>query len=101
MASVAHHFSEEENVAVARKAFKALKPGGYFSIIEILRQDKIKLNGDMLGAMGDFFFALSSTSGTWSLDEIMKWQKTAGFQPFTSRKFLSLPGYVAITAKKV
>ncbi|HEX8333828.1 MAG TPA: class I SAM-dependent methyltransferase [Segetibacter sp.] len=101
MASVAHHFTEEENIAVARKAFKALKPGGYFSIIEILRQDKIKLNGDMLGAIGDFFFALSSTSGTWSLDEIMTWQKTAGFQPYTNRKFLSIPGYIAITAKKV
>jgi 2-polyprenyl-3-methyl-5-hydroxy-6-metoxy-1,4-benzoquinol methylase len=101
MASVAHHFTKEENIAVCSKALKALKPGGYFTIIEILRQDKIKLNGDMLGAMGDFFFALSSTSGTWSLAEIMSWQKAAGFQPFANKKFISIPGYIAVTAKKV
>jgi hypothetical protein len=51
--------------------------------------------------MGDFFFALSSTSGTWSLKEIMQWQSTAGFRRHTNKKFLSIPGYIAITAKKV
>jgi 2-polyprenyl-3-methyl-5-hydroxy-6-metoxy-1,4-benzoquinol methylase len=101
MANVAHHFTEEENVMVARKVYRALKPGAYFSIIEILRQNKIRLNSDMLGAMGDFFFALSSTSGTWSLEEIMQWQSTAGFRRHTNKKFLSIPGYIAITAKKV
>jgi 2-polyprenyl-3-methyl-5-hydroxy-6-metoxy-1,4-benzoquinol methylase len=101
MASVAHHFTEEENIAVSKKAFKALKAGGYFSIIEILRQSEIKPGSDMLGAMGDFFFALSSTSGTWSLDEIMKWQKAAGFHPFSNKNFISIPGYIAVTAKKI
>lgn len=101
MASVAHHFTVEENLLVAAKAFKALKPGGHFTIIEVLRHNEIKRNGDMLSAMGDFFFALSSTSGTWSLDEIMEWQRKAGFRPFAVKKFLTIPGYVAVTAQKV
>ena len=101
MASVAHHFSEEENRLVANKVYKALRPGGHFAIAEILRNEKIKLNGDMLAAMGDFFFLLSSTSGTWSLDEISSWHKEAGFQHLSTKKFRSIPGYTAITAKKL
>jgi ubiquinone/menaquinone biosynthesis C-methylase UbiE len=100
MASVAHHFTDEENLLVAQKAYKALKPGGFYTIIEILRKDEIEYGGDMLSAIGDFFFALSSTSGTWSLQEIKQWQKQAGFMHFKKAGFLSIPGYTAITAKK-
>ncbi len=100
MASVSHHLTERENAIVAEKVYKALKPGGFFTIIEVLRNDTIKLNGDMLSGLGNFFFALSSTSGTWSMDEITGWQKRAGFRTFKKTHFLSIPGYVAITAKK-
>jgi 2-polyprenyl-3-methyl-5-hydroxy-6-metoxy-1,4-benzoquinol methylase len=100
MASVAHHFTDEENLLVAQKVHKALKPGGFYTIIEILRKDEIEYGGDMLSAIGDFFFALSSTSGTWSLQEIKQWQKQAGFMHFKKASFLSIPGYTAITAKK-
>lgn len=100
MASVAHHFTYEENIVVAKKAFRALKPGGVFTIIEVLRQDVMKQNGDMLSALGDFFFALSSTSGIWSLTEIKQWQKVAGFNHYKKNPFLTIPGYTAISAKK-
>jgi 2-polyprenyl-3-methyl-5-hydroxy-6-metoxy-1,4-benzoquinol methylase len=100
MASVAHHFTAQENLLVAQKAYKALKPGGFYTIIEILRKDEIEYGGDMLSAIGDFFFALSSTSGTWSLQEMKQWQKQAGFLHFKKASFLSIPGYTAITAQK-
>lgn len=100
MASVAHHFTKEENEIVAKKAYKALKHGGIFTIIEVLRADAIKYNGDMLSAIGDFFFALSSTSGTWSLQEIQNWQKKAGFTLYKKSTFLTIPGYVAVTGRK-
>jgi cyclopropane fatty-acyl-phospholipid synthase-like methyltransferase len=101
MASVAHHFTEEENKAVAKKVYEALKPGGVFTILEVLRADAINYNGDMLSALGDFFFALSSTSGTWSLQEIKQWQKDAGFSPYKKASFLTIPGYLAITGRKL
>lgn len=101
MASVAHHFTAEENKKVAIKAFDALKPGGIFTILEVLRADEIKYNGNMLSALGDFFFALSSTSGTWSLQEIREWQKEAGFIHYKKATFLTIPGYVAITGRKL
>ncbi|MCW3109834.1 MAG: O-methyltransferase family 2 [Segetibacter sp.] len=101
MASVAHHFTAEENQQVAKKAYDALKPGGIFTILEVLRSDGIKYNGDMLSAIGDFFFALSSTSGTWSLQEIKQWQNEAGFKPYKKATFLTIPGYVAVTGRKI
>jgi ubiquinone/menaquinone biosynthesis C-methylase UbiE len=100
MASVAHHFTIEENLLVAQKVYKALKPGGYYTIVEVLRKDEIKLNSDMLGNIGDFFFALSSTSGTWSLEEIKSWQQQAGLSHYRKKTFLSIPGYVSVTAVK-
>jgi SAM-dependent methyltransferase len=101
MASVAHHFTAEENKLVAKKVYEALRRGGVFTILEVLRADTIKYNGDMLSALGDFFFALSSTSGTWSLNEIKQWQKEAGFVPYKKATFLTIPGYVAVTARKL
>lgn len=101
MASVAHHLTNEENILVAKKAFKALKQGGIFIIMEVLRSGTITYNGDMLSALGDFFFALSSTSGIWSLAEIQQWQKEAGFTPYRKTSFLTIPGYTAVSAKKV
>ncbi len=100
MASVAHHFTNEENVLVAKKAYKALKRGGIFTIIEVLKNDTVKYSGDMLSALGDFFFGLSSTSGTWRLQEIMQWQREAGFDSFKKNTFLTIPGYTAISGKK-
>ncbi len=100
MASVAHHFTNKENILVAKKAFKALKPGGVYTIMEVLRSDVIKYNGDMLSALGDFFFALSSTSGIWSLQEIKQWQKEAGFTFFKKNAFLTIPGYAAVSGRK-
>jgi SAM-dependent methyltransferase len=101
LASVAHHFTNEENMLVAKKVCDALKPGGMFTILEVLRSDTIKLNGDMLSACGDFFFALSSTSGTWRLNDIKSWLKKAGFGTFKKTTFLTIPGYVAITGVKL
>ena len=100
MASVAHHFTFEENLLVAKKVYNALKPGGYFTIIEVLRPEAISRNNDMLSAVGDFFFAMSSTSGLWSLDEIQQWQKEAGFTPYKKHRFITIPGYIAISGRK-
>mgnify|MGYP000273470368 CR=1 FL=1 len=61
----------------------------------------ITLNNDMLSAVGDFFFAMSSTSGLWSLDEIKQWQLRAGFKHYSKNRFLTIPGYVAVTGQKL
>ena len=100
MASVAHHFTQQENEAVAAKVYRALKPGGYFTIIEVLRPEQNINPTNMLSALGDLFFALSSTSGLWSLSEIKNWQTAAGFRAHRKRSFLTIPGYTAISAQR-
>jgi 2-polyprenyl-3-methyl-5-hydroxy-6-metoxy-1,4-benzoquinol methylase len=100
LASVAHHFTREQNIAVATKAFNAVKPGGYFTIMEVLTPAAVETNADMLGAVGDLFFALSSTSGTWSYADITEWLQQAGFIICKKASFLFIPGYVAITGRK-
>ena len=101
MASVAHHFTYDDNLLVAKKAYAALKPGGVFTVMEVLRAEAVKYNGNMLNAITDLFFALSSTSGLWSLKEIKQWHAEAGFAPYKRTTFLSIPGYVAVSARKV
>ncbi|MDB5191689.1 MAG: methyltransferase protein [Segetibacter sp.] len=100
MASVAHHLTDEENVLVANKVAKALKPHGHYTIMEVLKKDTIKLNGDMLSALGDMFFSLSSTSGIWSLEQIQNWYRAAGLKISKKASFLFIPGYAAVTGTK-
>jgi len=100
MANVAHHFTAEENLSVTQKAHAALKPGGTFTILEFIRQDEIKTNGDMVGALGDLFFLLSSTTGLWSQPEIKGWMQKVGFDHLKTINFLSLPGFRGISGKK-
>jgi SAM-dependent methyltransferase len=98
MSSLAHHFSFEQNQALAVKVAKALKPGGHFVIQEFIRPDKP--NGDLIGAIGDLFFGLSSTAGNWSLAEIRAWQDAAGLKHLKLVKFLTLPGQAQIVGCK-
>lgn len=100
MASVAHHFTDEQNREVARKAYRALRPGGRYCVLEFLRQEHMVRKGDMLGAFGDFFFALSSTVGLWSAKEIAGHLEQAGFQDHRIARFLTIPGYAVVQGRK-
>lgn len=75
-----HHFDEETNRELAKRAARALKPGGALVIQEIIRPHSPNDAGQM-GALMDFYFALTSLSGTWSVEEIADWQKGAGLTP--------------------
>lgn len=100
MANVAHHFTAEENQRVTRKVHTALKPGGTFTIMEFNRQDSMKKDGDMLSALSDLFFLLSSTAGLWSQNEIETWMHQAGFVSTKVFSFLTLPNFKAISGWK-
>ena len=87
--SLVHHFDDATNRLLARKAARALRPGGYFVIGDALRPDAPGKGGQQ-GAFFDLYFALTSESGLWSFDEMRSWQVDAGLVP---RKSISLvPG---------
>lgn len=97
--NVVHHFNVEQNRELANRVQRALKPGGLYAIGEFIRHDKPS-KGDVIGAMGGLYFALTSASGTWSEEEIRGWQHQAGLTPKKSIALLALPGWKMVVARK-
>lgn len=93
ISNLVHHFSVEENAALARRVFRALKPGGVYVIGDFARGDRPGDRG-AIGATGDLYFALTSTSGAWSRAEMAAWQADAGFRVGKAIRFVSMPVYV-------
>jgi SAM-dependent methyltransferase len=78
--SLVHHFDDATNRLLVAKLARALRPGGALVIGELLRPASPGKGGQM-GAFFDLYFALSSESGTWTLDEMRTWQSAAGLVP--------------------
>jgi SAM-dependent methyltransferase len=79
-ANAAHHFDEPTNRDLARRAARALRPGGFFVIVDFVRPRSPGKAGQV-GALNALFFALTSAAGTWSTEELARWQRDAGLQP--------------------
>ncbi len=99
MSSVAHHFTEEQNILVAKKAAQALRPGGVFIINEFIRPDP-QAAPELVGSSTDLFFGLTSTSGNWSVAEINAWQRAAGLTPLRPMGYRAIPGRFQVGARK-
>jgi len=97
--NVVHHFTAEENYALAKKAACALKPGGMYAIGEFIRLQKPG-EGGVVGSTAGLYFSLTSSSGTWSENEIRSWQTEAGLNPAKPISPMTLPGWKMLTAYK-
>ena len=97
--NVVHHFTLEENKILAHKIAKALKPGGIYAIGEFIRLQKPG-EGGVVAATSSLYFALTSSSGTWSLEEMRSWQIEAGLNDVKPISLLSLPGWKVSMAFK-
>ncbi len=87
--SLVHHFDEPTNRELMRRAARALRPGGYLVIGDAIRPSAPGKGGQQ-GAFFDLYFALTSRSGLWSVEEMRDWQTRAGL---VVRKPISLvPG---------
>ncbi|SDJ30347.1 Dimerisation domain-containing protein [Bradyrhizobium sp. Rc2d] len=97
--NLVHHFSPEQNADLARRVTRALAPGGVYAIGDFLRAPHPGAGGGVPAVM-DLYFALTSASGTWTLDEIVSWQRGAGLTPMKTIQFSSLPGWASLPATK-
>jgi 2-polyprenyl-3-methyl-5-hydroxy-6-metoxy-1,4-benzoquinol methylase len=97
--NVVHHFTNEENQLLAKKIKRALKPHGILGVGELIRLDKPG-KGGVAAATAGLYFSLTSSSGTWSLEEIRSWQKNAGLKISKSFGMWTLPGWRMVIAKK-
>ena len=99
IANLVHHFDDATNRAIASKAFRALRPGGYYIVQDFIRKQEPK-KGDHLGALLDLYFAATSQSGTWSVEEIRSWQKGTGLTPKKTVWLRTVPGHAQLVAMK-
>jgi len=97
--NLVHHFTPEQNGALAKRIARALKPGGVYAVGDFLRAASPGAGGGVPAVM-DLYFALTSSSGTWSRDEIVGWQTAAGLTPFKPITFQSMPGWASLAATK-
>jgi 2-polyprenyl-3-methyl-5-hydroxy-6-metoxy-1,4-benzoquinol methylase len=97
--NVVHHFTLEENLNLAQKVSRALKPGGLYAIGEFIRQNKPGEGGTVASTLS-LYFALISSSGTWSAEEINAWQKHSGLRIQKPVKLMTLPGWQMLLAAK-
>jgi hypothetical protein len=97
--NVVHHFTADQNRALAVKVARALKLGGAYAIGEVIRPEKPG-EGGVIAATLNLYFSLTSSSGTWSITEIQSWQKAAGLIPRSTLAAKSLPGWKMVIASK-
>jgi hypothetical protein len=69
----------------------ALRPGGVYAVLDEFRPDNPSEAGQV-GALLEFYFALTSQSGTWAVGEIADWQRQAGLSPRRPIRFRTAPG---------
>lgn len=97
--NVVHHFTVEENLKLAQKVARALKPGGIYAVGEFIRGNKPGEGGAVASGIG-LYFSLTSESGTWSIEEINAWQQNAGLKTHKPISLRTLPGWKVLTATK-
>jgi SAM-dependent methyltransferase len=94
-----HHFDEPTNREFCRRVARALRPGGLFVILEMIRPASPSDAGQA-GALLDLYFALTSQSGTWSVEEMSVWQREAGLTPQKPVVLRTVPGAVEVMARR-
>jgi SAM-dependent methyltransferase len=99
LCQVSHHLTADQNRCLARRAATALRPGGYFVVVELLREEA-DAEPEISRSLVSLFFGLTSAGGLWSATEIQDWQHAAGLVPLTPRALLSLPGGAVLAARK-
>ncbi len=91
IAQVVHHFSGDQNRDLTSRVARALRPGGVYAVLDEFRPRSAKDAGQV-GALLEFYFALTSQSGTWAVEEISDWQRQAGLSPRRPIRFRTAPG---------
>lgn len=91
MAQLAHHLDAPTNIELTKRVSRALRPGGMFVILDVIRASQPAGKGQD-GALYNLYFAMTSETGTWSFNELASWQRQAGLKPRQPTRLLTAPG---------
>ncbi len=94
-----HHFSESENRDLFCRGAASLREGGILAIVDAIRPAQHGSQSQTTQAL-DLFFAVTSKSGTWPLEQIQAWQVAAGLTPLSAMAVRMLPGVSLVAARK-
>ena len=90
VSNLLHHFSLGQSRDLVRRAARALRPRGTLVVQELFTPDSSR--SGQAAALADLYFAMTSESGTLSVEEIAAWQREAGLRPLRPVRFVSFPG---------
>ena len=99
VSQLVHHFTEDQNRDLIMRLARALKSGGALAIADVIRPTVPGAAGQS-GQMLDLFFAITSRSGTWSVNELQTWQAEAGLRLLRPRSIATVPGLAVVSATK-
>jgi SAM-dependent methyltransferase len=94
-----HHFDERTNRDLLLRIARALRPNGVVVLVEMLRPTSPQRAGQV-GALLDLYFAVTSQSGTWSVEEMHGWIKDAGLSVQSPVMLRTVPGAAEIVGSK-
>jgi hypothetical protein len=94
-----HHFDAATNRDLVERAAQGLRRGGALVVLELIRPPSPDVAGQV-GALLDLYFAITSRSGTWSIEEIAGWQREAGLTPRRPIRLWTAPGAVEVVGRK-
>jgi SAM-dependent methyltransferase len=95
MSNLAHHLDAGQNLALAHRVARALRPGGVF-VIQELAQRGPAARASQVGALLSLYFALQSRPDvrTWTVGEMAAWQSAAGLRTRPVVSLRTVPGWV-------
>lgn len=103
VANLIHHFDDVQNSALTAKVARALRPGGVLMILDAIRIASPAEAGRpdrRLGTVLDVYFALTSTSGTWSVEAVQNWHRESGLIPRRPIWLKTMPGAALLCATR-
>jgi SAM-dependent methyltransferase len=103
IANLVHHFDAGQNLHLAQKVARALRPGGVLLVMDAVRiasPAEADQPSRRLGAVLDVYFALTSTSGTWSVEAVQDWHRAAGLRPLRPIWLRTMPGAAVLSAAR-
>jgi SAM-dependent methyltransferase len=99
ISNLAQHFTDQRNGALLRRAAQALVSGGILVVLEPIRP-RSPNTGDQPAQVLNLFFALTSASGTWSIEEIQSWHRAANLTVSAPVFLRSMPGFAQVNGVK-
>lgn len=94
-----HHFSDAQNRSLIRRAADGLRPNGIVVVLDVLR-DSSREVGSQIGTLLDLYFAMTSLSGTFSVEQISNWLSPTRLGIERIIPLRSAPGISLVVARK-